>query len=108
MNHNILGIVISTVIGVIVAFLNYFLSKTVLVKMPDKYSFVTVIRQVFQVGFLVLVYFISNRIENVNSTHLLVGAVLGMTVPMLFFTKKLVSVNSNISKTKAGEGDENG
>ena len=84
------------------------MSKTVLEKMPDKYSFVTVIRQVFQIGFLALVYFIGERIDNVNLVYLLVGAVIGMTVPMLFFTKKLLSVNSDFSKTQTREGDENG
>lgn len=108
MNLNIIGGGLATIVGVFVAFLNYFLSKTVLVKMPDKYSFVTVIRQVFQIGFLALVYFIGDRIDKLNSVYLLVGAVVGMTVPMLFFTKKLLSINSNFSKTKTWEGDENG
>ena len=39
----------------------------------------------------------------------LVGAVLGMTVPMFFFTKKLLSVNESLSrKTKNEKEDENG
>ena len=100
MTHNILGAVLATIVGICVAFLNYFLSKTVLLKMPDKYSMVTVLRQVFQVGFLAIVYFIGDKIEYVNTIFLLVGAVLGMTVPMIFFTKKLLSINDNITKTK--------
>ena len=40
---------------------------------------------------------------------LLVGAVIGMTVPMLFFTKKLLAVNESlVPKIKNGEEDENG
>lgn len=108
MTHNIIGAVLAIVGGIGVAFLNYFLSKTVLLKTPDKYSMVTVLRQVFQVGFLAIVYFIGDKIEYVNSIFLLVGAVLGMTVPMIFFTKKLLSINDNIIKTKNREEDGNG
>lgn len=108
MNHNIIGVALATVIGLGVAFLNYFLSKTVLLKAPDKFSLTTVLRQVIQVGYLVLVYFIGNRVEGLNSIYLLVGAVSGMTIPMLFLTKKLLTVNDSIKITKNREGDENG
>lgn len=108
MNYNILSTVLTAGAGFIIAFLNYMLSKTVILKSPDKYSVITVLRQIIQIGFLVAVYFVGKKFEAVNITYLLIGAVVGMTVPMLFFTKKLLSVNDSIKNVKNREEDENG
>lgn len=93
MNHNIIGAAAALILGLTVAFVNYLFSKKVLIKSPEKYSLVTVVRQVLQVGFLVLVYLIGTKTQLADPAYLLVGAVLGMTVPMLFFTKKLLHIN---------------
>lgn len=108
MNHNITGALIAAAVGLLVAFANYLISERVLVKAPGKYSLVTVVRQLLQIGFLVAVYFAGTRIESVESTYLLVGAVVGMTLPMLYFTKKLLTVNertANDKKEREGEAD---
>lgn len=95
--------------GLVIAFLNYLFSKKVLVKAPEKYSLVTVARQVVQVGFLALVYLIGSKTQLADITYLLVGAVLGMTVPMFFFTKKLLFINNSaISGKKEKEDDTDG
>ena len=110
MNHNIIGAVAAAVSGLLVAFLNYLLSKKVLEKSPDKYSLVTVARQIIQIGFIVAVHFIGTEAELCNVTYLLIGAVMGMTLPMIFFTKKLIDVNEltaqKINKTEKEKGDE--
>lgn len=109
MNYNILSAVPAAIAGVFIAFLNYTLSKVVIEKSPDKYSAVTILRQVIQIGFLVAVYFVGKKTETINLTYVLIGAVVGMTVPMLFFTKKLLSVNDKLNnKVKNREEDENG
>ncbi len=106
---DIIGFIIAVLCGFLVAVLNYFLSKTVLEKAPAKYSLITIVRQVLQIGFLVIVYFVGSKIQAVNSTYILVGAVLGMTVPMVCFTKKLLSLNQANNKTDNGkEADNNG
>lgn len=109
MVNDIIGVIIVVLCGFIVAVLNYFLSKTVLKKAPAKYSLITIVRQVLQIGFLVIVYFAGTKIQEVSSTCILVGAVLGMTVPMVYFTKKLLSINQakNI-KDNGKEADNNG
>ena len=108
MISNIIGAVVVAVVGVGVAFVNYLLSKTVLVKNPQKYSAVTVLRQLIQVGFLVIVYFISKK-TNYDPMYLLVGAVLGITVPMFIFTKKLLTLNETLrSKEKRKEEEVDG
>lgn len=108
MNYDIIGAVIAAVTGVAIAFVNYLFSKKMLIKAPEKYSFITVIRQVIQVGFLALVYFIGAKTEIADPVYLLVGAVLGMTVPMFFFTKKLLSVNNGLSRKTEKKEDDNG
>lgn len=106
MYADIIGVSVAIIVGFLVALTNFFLSKTVLTKAPEKYSLITVVRQVLQIGFLVVVYFIGEKIQEVNTIYLLVGAVVGMTVPMIYFTKKLLSVNGSLNKKK--EDDVNG
>ena len=108
MISNIIGAVVVAVVGVGVAFVNYLISKTVLSKIPDKYSATTVLRQIVQIAFLVIVYFISKK-TNYDPMYLLVGAVLGITVPMFIFTKKLLTLNETLrSKEKRKEEEVDG
>ena len=109
MNPDIIGAAVAAATGMLIAFANYLISKRILVKAPEKYSVVTVVRQVIQVGFLAVVYFVGTKTELADPIYLLVGAVLGMAVPMFFFTKKLLSVNESLSLKKKNEKeDENG
>ena len=107
MDTNIIGVVIAIISGFLVAVINYIISKTVLEKAPKKYSLITVVRQVLQIGFLVAVYFIGTKTQEADVIPLLVGAAFGMTVPMIYFTKKLLSINQASDK-KRKENDVNG
>ena len=106
MNHNILGAVVTAAAGLVVAFANYLISKKVLLKAPQKYSLITVARQVLQVGFLAIVYFVGTKTDFADPTYLLVGAVLGMTLPMLYFTKQLLKVNESALNSKKEKEDD--
>lgn len=106
MNHNIIGAAAALFSGLIIAFINYCISKKVLIKAPEKYSLITVARQILQIGFLAVVYFIGTKTQIADPAYLLVGAVLGMTVPMLFFTKKLLVINGSAAQTKNKKEDE--
>ena len=106
MDHNIIGALIAAAAGVIVAFANYLLSKTILTKAPEKYSLITVVRQIFQIGFLVVAYFVGAGTESVDTVYVLVGAVVGMTLPMIYFTKKLLVVNELTAEDKKEKEDE--
>lgn len=109
MIYDVIGAVLAAVAGLFVSFANYLFSKKILINSPDKYSFITVVRSVIQVGFLALVYFIGTKTGIADPVYLLVGAVLGMTVSMFFFTKKLLSLNESLSrKIKNEKEDENG
>lgn len=97
---DIIGAIIAAIAGFLIAFINYTFSKKMLIKAPDKFLTSTMARQVLQVLFLVLVYFIGTKTTFANVTYLLVGAVLGMTIPMIYFTKKLLNLNKAIATKK--------
>ena len=59
-----------------------------------------------QVAYLAAVYFIGSEIQSVNLAYLLVGAVAGMTLPMFFFTKKLLLLNGTVKTKKPEKEDE--
>jgi F0F1-type ATP synthase assembly protein I len=106
---DIIGVIIAVLCGFLVAVLNYFLSKTVLEKAPAKYSLITIVRQVLQIGFLVVVYFTGTKTQLADPVYLLIGAVLGMTIPMVYFTKKLLSFNKTTdTKKEEKEGEADG
>ncbi|MBQ9912743.1 MAG: hypothetical protein IJO73_00790 [Clostridia bacterium] len=108
MAHNIIGAVICALAGLLIAYINYLLSRKILKAAPEKFALATVARQIIQVGYLAAVYFIGDGLT-VSLVWLLVGAAVGMTVPMAFFTKKLVAFNeAAAAETKNGEEDENG
>lgn len=106
MVENIVGVAVTASVGFLIAFMNYVISKKVLLKTPDKYSATFVVRQIIQVAYLVLVYFIGSKIQAADLIYLLVGAVAGMTIPMFFFTKKLLSVNDAMKTKKTEKEDE--
>ncbi len=106
MNPDIIGVIVAIIVGFLIALTNYSISKKVLLKAPEKFSIVTVVRQVLQIGFLVIVYFIGDKIQAVNTIALLVGAVFGMTLPMIYFTKKLLSINQSSDKKESGKEDD--
>ncbi len=108
MAHNIIGALTCAAAGFLIAYVNYALSRKILRTCPEKFVLSTVVRQVVQVGYLAAVYLVGSGFS-VNIIYLLAGAVIGMTVPMLFFTKKLVAFNESLAhRTESGEEDENG
>lgn len=74
--------------GVLIGWLNYLLSGTALKKKPETFSFTFIGRQVLQVGYLVLLYFVAPHTPWSMLT-LLLGGALGMTVSLIFFTSRL-------------------
>ena len=108
MNENIVGAIFSFALGVVVAFLNFLLSKAILTKQPEKYAFSTIVRQATQVLYLVAVFFISDYTPW-DSWYMLIGAVLGVSVPMIYFTHKLLQLNQSAPrKDNKKEGEDNG
>lgn len=108
MNENIVGALITFALGIVVAYLNFLLSKVILKKQPEKYALGAIIRQITQILYIVAVYFVST-VSPWDTWYMLIGAVLGVTVPMIYFTHKLLQLNKTFqSKEVKKEGEDNG
>ncbi|MBQ4562186.1 MAG: hypothetical protein IJA55_07685 [Clostridia bacterium] len=83
------------------AYINYAVSKYLLKKYPDMYTGGQVIRSVIQIGYLVLLYTLGGHTPW-DPLWLLVGGCLGITLPMFYFTYKLVKFND---KKKEDDSD---
>lgn len=104
---DILGAIITFALGVGIATLNYYISKYFLEKNPDKFAMTTVVKQIFNVGYLVAVY-MSGDFLPFKLVYMLIGAVLGITLPMFIYTRKLLKLNEEKrgkSREKEGESD---
>lgn len=104
---DILGAIITFSLGVGIATLNYYISKYFLEKNPDRFAMTTVVKQIFNVGYLVAVY-VSGDFLPFKLVYMLIGAVLGITLPMFIYTRKLLKLNEEKrgkSREKEGESD---
>ena len=90
----IAALVISLLGGVAMASVNYIITNAVMKKKPDMLSMTAVVRQVINVAYLAAVYFVSSAVLS-SVAYPLVGAVIGLTVPMFIFTFKLVKKNDS-------------
>ena len=94
-------------LGTLIAFSGYLIASHTLRKKPELYASSTIIRQIVQVLYFVAVYFIGKKTD-ANIIYLLVGAASGITLPMFYFTKKLVKQNDATEKNQIKESDSNG
>lgn len=107
MTPHLIGAAITFSVGILIAFLSYLFSSHTIKKKPEHYPSTTIIRQIIQVLYFVAVYFVGEKTE-LNIIYLLVGAALGITLPMFYFTNKLVKLNDSINKNNTKEGDNDG
>lgn len=92
--------------GVVIAAVNYVVSRKILTGKPETYASTTVIRQVCSVAYLVVAYFVGNRWFPENLLSILLGAALGVTLPLFYFTVKLLRINSEQTKPQNAEERE--
>lgn len=104
---NIIGAAVAAAVGFLIAFINYTFSKKVLVNTPDRFPVTFVVRQFLQVAYLVVVYIIGSKTAVADLMYLLIGAAVGMTIPTIFFTKKLLALNELGSLKNSGKEGEN-
>jgi len=102
-----LGAIVAFAAGTGVSWINYLISSYILKNYPDKYSFSTLLRQIVQIAFVVLLYIISGQLP-VSRWYVLIGGVAGLTVGMFCFTFMLLKQNeiekSTDSIQENGEG----
>lgn len=94
MGWDFLGAVIAFVLGTGIAVVNFLISKRMLKKNSNIYASTHIIRQLLQVGYLVLILCFG-KFTPWDEIWLLVGGCLGVSLPMLFFTYKLVKLNDS-------------
>ena len=92
---NILGVAIAFGIGFAVAALNYAFSRYLLKKHPSKYAGTQIVWQILQIVYLGAIVLFGGHTPW-DRLWLLVGACLGITLPMFWFTYRLVKLNDSL------------
>lgn len=100
MGTNFFGAALAFLLGAAIAWLNYCLSRRVLKKTPSKYAAAAPGRQLLQVAYLVALFLLGGYTPW-NRIWLLVGGCLGITLPMIYFTYKLVQLSNSLQKKEA-------
>lgn len=96
---NLIGAAVTLALGILIAFLNYLLSAYMLKKHPQSYPSSMAVRQIVQVLYFVAVFFIGEKTP-ADVIYLLIGAAVGITLPMFYFTGKLVKLNDALNKER--------
>ena len=108
MDNPVVGAAIAFAVGAFISFCNYRLSEYFLKNKPEGFSLVSLIRQAVQVLYLVILFFSASYLPW-DRTFVLIGGALGITLPMLLFTVKLLKTNrQSVSQTKEREEDSDG
>lgn len=109
MENDFIGAAAAFAAGVLISFCNYKISQYFLKKRPDRLSLASVLRQPIQVLYIVALFF-GAKYTPWDKTFVLIGGALGITLPMLIFTSRLLKVNKSEScpETNGKEGEENG
>lgn len=99
MNSDFIGAILAFAAGVIICFGNFRLSEYFLKHRPEKYSSVSVLRQIIQVAYI-LVLFFTAKYTPWNRSFVLIGGALGVTLPMFVFTYRLLKTNNDRTPDK--------
>ena len=92
-NSDIFGTIIAFLIGGLISYINYALSKYILKTRPNIYASTHLLRQLIGIGYLAILYLYGDRTPY-NPIWLLLGGCLGITIPMFYFTFRLVKINN--------------
>lgn len=97
MGTNFLGAILAFGIGVLIATVNYIFLRKVLMKKPSQYAIMQMVKQWIQVAYLI-VLLVVGKYTPWDTNWLLVGGCLGITLPMIWFTYRLVKLNDSIKR----------
>lgn len=96
MQTNIFGAILAFGVGVLIAAVNYKFSQYILKKRPTQYAIMQIGRQWLQIAYLI-VLLVAGKYIPWDRGWLLVGGALGVTLPMFWFTYRLVKLNHTLS-----------
>ncbi len=102
---NVLGAFLAFVGGTLVCVLNYYLSKSVLIKKPNSLAIVSILRQFINIAYIVGAYFLA-PVTTFDTTFFVIGAAVGATLPSLFFTHRLLTLSKNIEYKKTKDNSD--
>ncbi len=106
MTDSITGALLALVLGAVLAYVNYRLTKHAAVNPNERFAGISIVRQMLNLGYLAAVFFLAPYTPW-DRTWLLVGAVAGLTLPTFFFTflllRRLNQDKSDDSQNKGGE-----
>ncbi len=94
---NMFGAALAFCIGAAVAAVNYGVSRYVLKKHASKYAAAQMLRQMVQILFLLGLYVLGGYTPW-DRIWLLAGGCLGITLPMFWFTYRLVRLNDSLHR----------
>lgn len=97
MQSNMFGAACAFCAGAAIAGAGYALSRLTLQKAASGYAAVQMAKQIMQVAFLVLLFVLGPRTPW-DRIWLLAGGCLGLTLPLIWFTYKLVKLNDSLHK----------
>ena len=95
--YNITGAALAFCAGALIAWLSYLASRYVLQKRPSRYPAVQAVKQPLQIVFLVLLFAFGDKTPW-DRAWLLAGGCLGLTLPMFWFTYRLVKLNDSMHR----------
>ena len=85
-----LGAVITFSIGVLLATVNYYLSRYIMRNSTKGLAPFSFLRQLINIGYMVLLFLVADSLPW-DIMPVIVGGALGITLPIFFFTKKLIA-----------------
>lgn len=95
--NNFSGAFLAFLAGAAIASAGYAVSRYVLKKHETKYLMVQMVKQPVQIAFLVLLYLLGGH-TSWDRIWLLAGGCLGITLPMFWFTYRLVKLNDSLHR----------
>ena len=108
MIDSMLGALLALALGAGISYVNYRLTSRSVSNPNERFAGVSLLRQALNIGYLAAVFFVGPYTPW-DRTWLLVGAVIGLTIPTFFFTFLLLRrLNRNGavgSQNKGGESE---
>lgn len=108
MDHWLIGGILAFVVGALLSWGSYLLSRMLLKNKPELLSMVSMPRQIINIAYLVAVYFLSDKTPW-GLMPLLIGAALGLTGAMFLFTRQLLKdMEQAPAQEKENGGEDHG
>lgn len=95
MQSDLFGAALAFLAGAALAAAGYLFSRRMLKTKPERYALSQAVKQIFQILFLAALFAVGGYTPW-DRLWLLAGGALGLTLPMIWFTYKLVRLNDSL------------